>query len=149
MTENKGSFLARVGAAAGLGLGLVLAAGSAAGASVDIAAATPVITVAPATGLADGAVVTVAGTGLTAGGVYHVGQCAAVLANAYACNYATAIDITANRGGSARTSLTVSSSFVGNAADGSSWTVDCKVSTCVIGVYNDAFEGGAVPLSFS
>lgn len=153
---NKTKLLAKVGVVAALGWGLAIASQSAATAAPSVTgsqpaavAAAPVISVTPSEGLADGTVVTVSGTDLQADGVYHVGQCAAVRVDAYACNPDTNNDVTADSSGASTTPLIVRSSFQGVTADGTIAAVDCLTVSCVVAVYNDAFEGGSVPLSFS
>jgi Neocarzinostatin family len=137
---NRRKGLVKFGAAAALALGL--------GLGFQLPANAAAISVTPSSGLSDGATVTVSGSGLKAGGVYHVGQCAAIRPDAYACNSANGVDVVANGSGAATTPLVVRRSFQGTAADGSTSPVDCSVVPCVVGVFDDTFDGGAVPIAF-
>jgi hypothetical protein len=140
MTNTK-RLLAKASVIAGMGVGLTLAAGAAANASTAIS-------VSPSSGLANNQVVTVSGSGLTAGNVYHIGECAAVSSTSYACGSNNA-DVTANSSGSLSTSLKVLKTFTGTAADGSTAAIDCSKVQCVIGVYDSSFGGGSANISFS
>lgn len=133
--------LSKLIAAGVLAIGLGAAFQSPANAATEIK-------VSPSTGLTDGTVVNVSGVGLKAGDVYHVGQCAAVSAISYACNSPESVDVTANASGEVSTRLTVRRTFQGFTADGSTHAIDCSAVPCVIGVYSDTFDGGAVPISF-
>ncbi|WP_331739259.1 enediyne antibiotic chromoprotein (plasmid) [Streptomyces sp. NBC_00637] len=143
--KNKLGLVTRVGATAALAVGLGIAIVPSA------SAATPVVTVTPATGLSNGAAVTITATGLTPGTVYHVGQCAFVDGGQYGCNKSTALDVTANSAGSVSTKITVNQSFqavVGSAT--TPWgTVDCKVTACQVGLGSDTGEGGGQAITFS
>jgi len=127
--------------------GLILAGGTAALASTTTAG-TPVITVTPSTGIQSGSAVQVAGSGLVANDVYHVGECAQV-GSQYACDPAVAVNVTSDGSGNLATPLTVVSTFTGTDANGNNYAVDCATSTCVVGVFDSSFNGGAVPISFS
>jgi len=141
---------AKIGAVAALGLGLAFT--SQAIASADSAPATvnaATISVTPSTGLSDGAAVAVTGTGLQPGVVYHVGECAPAGPQDFACNPNTNQDIVADANGNASTQLVVNRAFTGVAHDGSSHAFDCTTDSCVVAVFSDAFDGGAVPISFN
>lgn len=142
--------LTRAGLIAGAALGLTLSAGAAASGAQAPApgVAAPAISVTPSSGLQDGQTVTVSGTGLTAGTVYHVGECAAVATNVYACA-PTNVDVTAGSDGALQTPLTVMKTFTGHDVNNNEYPVDCTQDDCVVGVYDDAFNGGAVPVTFS
>ncbi|MER6910150.1 enediyne antibiotic chromoprotein [Streptomyces sp. NPDC000594] len=112
-------------------------------------AAAPSVSVTPATGLADGAVVQVSGTGLQAGVTYSVGQCAEVQAGVLACNPANAT-VTAGADGTVNTPLKVDKRYQGVLFDDSVWgTVDCASVKCVVGLSDSTGQGPAgVPVSF-
>lgn len=156
MIKSRTRTLTKFGAMAALALGLGIASQSAATASPTSVGSTgpgaivaaAAITVTPSTNLADGARVNVSGTGLKAGSVYHVGECAVVAANTYACNDATDVNVTASASGTAATPLTVRSSFTGTTSTGSVHAINCKTVSCVVAVFNDTFDGGAKALSF-
>ena len=150
---NKNKLIAKLGATAALALGLGLAFQPAAGAATTPAASGASITaaaisVAPATGLSDNTTVTITATGLQPGSVYHLGQCAAVRPDAFACNAATNVDVTASATGTLSKTLTVRSAFTGSAADGTTWPINTATTPTVIAVFNNAFDGGTTPLSF-
>lgn len=134
--------ISKIGVVAGLGFGLALAAGTT-GAE---AATSPVISVMPSTGLVDGQSMTVSGTGLAVGGVYHIGECVAVSPTSYACG--PNVNVTADANGSASTPYTALKTFTATAKDGTTTAADCTKVQCVIAFYNDAFSGGSVNLSF-
>ncbi|HEX6472295.1 MAG TPA: enediyne antibiotic chromoprotein [Streptosporangiaceae bacterium] len=130
--------LSKVGTIAGLGFAAAVIAGTAASAAT--------ITVTPSSGLADGQSVSVSGSGMLASDTYHIGECAAVSATSYACG--PNVDVKSDASGKLSTKLAVKRTFVGAAADGSTSQIDCKSVQCVIGVFDDSFNGGAVPISF-
>ncbi|MTE22530.1 macromomycin [Streptomyces sp. TRM43335] len=137
-TKSKFGSLARAGAAVALAAGLTAAFQPAA------VAATPAVTVTPATGLADGDTVTVKGTGLTPGVVYHVAQCELVTSGSYGCDPTTVVDVTADAQGEVTAQITVHRTFEAvKGADGTpSGTVDCSVSACQVGLGDDFGQGG-------
>ncbi|ACZ89659.1 enediyne antibiotic chromoprotein [Streptosporangium roseum] len=150
---NKGKLLTKLGATAALALGLGLAFQPAAGATTTPASSgasisAAAISAAPSTGLSDNTTITISATGLQPGSVYHLGQCAAVRPDAFACNAATNVDVTASATGTITKTLTVRSSFTGSAADGSTWPINTATTPTVIAVFNNAFDGGTTPLSF-
>ncbi|MFI6887663.1 enediyne antibiotic chromoprotein [Streptosporangium canum] len=149
---NKTKLIAKLGATAALALGLGLAFQPAAGAATTPASGASItaaaISVAPATGLTDNTTVTITATGLQPGSVYHLGQCAAVRPDAFACNAATNVDVTASATGTLSKTLTVRSAFTGSAADGTTWPINTATTPTVIAVFNNAFDGGTTPLSF-
>ncbi|MFD8558965.1 enediyne antibiotic chromoprotein [Streptosporangium canum] len=152
---NKNKLIAKLGATAALALGLGLAFQPAAGATTTPTTATSgasimaaAISVAPATGLTDNTTVTITATGLQPGSVYHLGQCAAVRPDAFACNAATNVDVTASATGTLTKTLTVRSAFTGSAADNTTWPINTATTPTVIAVFNNAFDGGTTPLSF-
>jgi hypothetical protein len=140
--------LARAGLLAGAALGLTLSAGATASAAPAAPMAAPAISVTPQTNLSDGQTVTVAGQGLTPGTTYHVGECAPIDDQAYACA-PTNVSVVASADGTLQTPLTVLKSFGGHDASGALHPVDCAETECVIGVYDINFSGGSVPISFS
>ncbi|MFI6802373.1 enediyne antibiotic chromoprotein, partial [Streptosporangium canum] len=127
---NKSKLIAKLGATAALALGLGLAFQPAAGAATTPTASSGAsimaasISVAPATGLTDNTTVTITATGLQPGSVYHLGQCAAVRPDAFACNAATNVDITASATGTLTKTLTVRAAFTGSAADNTTWPIN-------------------------
>src|SRR5690349_18726362 len=139
--------LARAGVTAALAVGLATAIGTAANAAPAPAVA-PAVAVTPASGLADGADVAVTGSGLAAADVYHVGECAQVAPDTLACDRDTAVDVTSTADGTLDTTLVVHQVFQGSTgADGTPWgTVDCAAVSCFVGVFDAAFNGGAVPI---
>ncbi|MET9156065.1 enediyne antibiotic chromoprotein [Streptomyces griseoflavus] len=145
--KNKLGLITRVGATAALAIGL----GVAVVPSASATATAPVVSVTPATGLADGTTVALKATGLTPGTVYHVGQCAFVDGGQYGCNKATALDVVADSAGSVNTRIVVNRTFqavVGSATN--PWgTVDCKVTACQVGLGSDKGEGGGQAITFS
>ncbi|WP_031166585.1 enediyne antibiotic chromoprotein [Streptosporangium roseum] len=154
---NKAKLLTKLGATAALALGLGLALQPPAGATTTPASApassgasisAASISVAPATGLTDNTTVTITATGLQPGSVYHLGQCAAVRPDAFACNAATNVDVTASATGTLTKTLTVHTAFTGSAADGTTWPINTATTPTVIAVFNNAFDGGTTPLSF-
>ncbi|MFI6801529.1 enediyne antibiotic chromoprotein, partial [Streptosporangium canum] len=149
--------IAKLGATAALALGLGLAFQPAAGAATTPTAGASTsgasimaasISVAPATGLTDNTTVTITATGLQPGSVYHLGQCAAVRPDAFACNAATNVDVTASATGTLTKTLTVRAAFTGSAADNTTWPINTATTPTVIAVFNNAFDGGTTPLSF-
>ncbi|SFL16976.1 Neocarzinostatin family protein, partial [Streptosporangium canum] len=98
--------------------------------------------------LTDNTTVTITATGLQPGSVYHLGQCAAVRPDAFACNAATNVDVTASATGTLSKTLTVRTAFTGSAADGTTWPINTATTPTVIAVFNNAFDGGTTPLSF-
>jgi hypothetical protein len=135
----------RLGAVAALATGLAVAV------QPGAMAATATVTVTPATGLSDGQQVTVTGTGLTPGAVYHVGQCAVVAApSTFGCDKADSVDATADAQGNVSAQLTVRASF--NAVVGASatpWgTVNAKTTPTQVGLGSDAGDGGGQLISF-
>lgn len=143
--KNKLGLIARVGATAALAIGLGVAA------TPSALAAAPVVTVTPASGLADGAKVTLSATGLTPGTVYHAGQCAFVEPGVYGCNAGTGVDLTADAQGKVSAQIVVKSTFqavVGSATD--PWgSVDCKTISCQVGLGSDSGEGGGQVITFA
>lgn len=146
--QKKLGLITRVGAAAALTIGLGAAVSSSASAAPTSA---PVVSVTPATGLTDGTTVTLNAAGLTPGTVYHVGQCAFVDGGQYGCNAATSADVVANSAGEVNTEIIVKETFeavVG--ANTTPWgTVDCKATTCQVGLGSDTGEGGGQAITFS
>ncbi|WP_410664706.1 enediyne antibiotic chromoprotein [Amycolatopsis sp. lyj-84] len=127
-------------AIAALGLLAVVAPGASAAAAV---------TVTPASGLSDGAVVQVTGTGLTPGGTYRVGECAQDATGQFPCS-PSQLSLVADASGKISSPVTVQKNFTGVLPDGSSYgAVDCKVITCVVGLGDAAGNGGGVIISFS
>ncbi|GLF98778.1 enediyne antibiotic chromoprotein [Streptomyces yaizuensis] len=113
------------------------------------AMAAPTVSVTPSSGLADGAVVQVAGGGLQPGVTYSVGQCAEVEPGVLACNPANA-RVTAGADGRVSTPLKVAKKYQGVRFDDTVWgTVDCAVVQCVVGLSDSTGQGPAgVPVSF-
>ena len=141
---------AKLGAIAALGLGLAFTSQAIAGAdtapqTVNAAA----ISVTPSTGLSDGAAVAVAGTGLQAGVVYHLGECVQVSATSLACDPTTNTDVTADASGNAGSPITVHRTFTGVTHEGATHATDCTVDNCVVAFFSDTFDGGLVPISFN
>jgi hypothetical protein len=150
--KNGSKLLAKVVGVAGIAVGIAIAFQSGASASpaphAQSVATTAAITVTPATGLADGATVAVSGDGLTAGSVYHVGECAAVSATEFACDHASNKDVTATANGTLSTNIVVDRTFTGVTEAGASHAIDCKADSCVLAAFSTT-DGGAVPLSFA
>jgi hypothetical protein len=143
MTAKNGvKFIAKVGAALGAAAALGFV-------SPAFAAAAPAVSATPSSGLAATQSITVSASGLPANDVFHIGQCVAVSATDFACNYATSVDATSTASGTLSKGITVNRTFTGTTASGATVAVDCKVSQCQIGVFNDEFVGGAVNISFS
>jgi hypothetical protein len=128
--KNGNKIAARVGAIASLALGLALIVQPVAGASVTA----PSVTVTPSTGLGDTAVVSVKGSGLTAGVVYFVGQCAPVTGGALACNSTRSLQLTATSAGTVSSNITVERTYVGVLADGSAGGTVLCTTNCGIGL---------------
>ncbi|MFD7703701.1 enediyne antibiotic chromoprotein [Streptomyces caelestis] len=142
--KNKLGLVARVSATAAIATGMAVAFQPAA------QAAAPVVTVSPATGLKDGSTVTVTGTGLTPGTVYHVSQCEFVTSGTYGCDPTTVIDIAADAQGKVSTQFVVRKVFQAvKGADGvPSGTVDCTVTACAVGLGDDKGVGGGQRITF-
>jgi hypothetical protein len=147
MSPARKRLVTKIGVVSGLALSLGAVTASTAGAAAHTAPRAAAISVTPSTGLTDGQNVTVSGSGLTAGTVYHVGECAAVAANSYACA-PTNVDVTASSSGAVSTPLTVLRTYQGHDVNGKIWPVDCTTTTCVVGVFDSAFAGGSAPISF-
>ncbi|MFF9221513.1 enediyne antibiotic chromoprotein [Streptomyces viridosporus] len=142
--KNKLGLIARVSATAVIATGVAVAFQPAA------MAASPVVTVSPATGLKDGDTVTVTGTGLTPGVVYHVSQCESVTSGTYGCDPTTVIDIAADAQGKVSTQFVVHKTFqaVKGVEGIPSGTVDCTVSACAVGMGDDQGVGGGQRITF-
>jgi hypothetical protein len=143
----------RTAATTGLVLGAVIALGPSAGATTPGAvapAATPAISVTPSTALPATAAVTVSATGLTAGTTYFIGECAAVSATEFACDPTGNTSAVASASGTLSIPLTVHKVFQGTTGpEGTPWgTVNCAVQACSVTVYDAAFSGGSVPITF-
>jgi hypothetical protein len=143
MTVKKAKLLTRVGVSSAFALGLALTfqPGPASALAVSVT---------PSTNLVDGQSVTVSGTGLTPGTVYHIGECAPV-DSTIACNQPEGVDVTADSAGTATATLTVRKTFVGlvGAPPGTPvGTIDCGTQACLVGFGDDAGNGGGVPISF-
>jgi len=105
----------------------------------------PSVTVTPATDLVDGQQVTVTGAGFRPTEPLSVSQCGAV-SGEIACGQSPARVVT-DATGSVTTTLTVRSSFEGFSSAGKSLgTVDCRASTCSVGLAADVtrFAGAAI-----
>ncbi|MEU5090330.1 enediyne antibiotic chromoprotein [Streptomyces sp. NPDC021356] len=142
--KNKLGLVTRLGAVAAVAAGLAVAV------QPSAMAASPVVSVSPASGLADGQQVAVTASGLTPNTVFHVGQCAFVEPTKYGCDASTSKDVTSDAQGKVNTTLVVHSSFqavVG--ADRQVWgTVDAKTTQTQVGLGSDAGEGGGQIVSF-
>ncbi|MGW3359705.1 enediyne antibiotic chromoprotein [Streptomyces bungoensis] len=142
--KNKLGLVTRLGAAAAIAAGLAVAV------QPSAMAASPVVSVSPVNGLADGQQVTVAASGLTPNTVFHVGQCAFVEPSVYGCDATTSKDVTSDALGQLNTTLVVHSSFqavVG--ADRHVWgTVDAKTTQTQVGLGSDTGEGGGQLITF-
>ncbi|MFF4457547.1 enediyne antibiotic chromoprotein [Streptomyces goshikiensis] len=144
--KNTLAAITRLGAVAALATGLAVAVQPAAMAAPAAAA----VTVTPATGLSDNQQVTVTGTGLTPGTVYHVGQCAVVAPNTFGCDKATSLDVVADAQGKVTAQLRVHVSFAAVVgASATPWgTVDAKATPTQVGLGSDSGEGGGQLISF-
>ncbi|MFI7025693.1 enediyne antibiotic chromoprotein [Micromonospora sp. NPDC049900] len=113
------------------------------------APAVPTVTVTPATGLADGQVVTVNATGLRPSSVFHIGQCA-IVDDAMPCNGGETIDVSTTTSGTLSARLAVRHIYQGTLGpDGTPWgVVDCNKAPCGIGMFNDFGEGAGAEISF-
>ncbi|MFJ9829527.1 enediyne antibiotic chromoprotein [Streptomyces sp. NPDC101160] len=143
--KNKLGLVARLGATAAIATGLAVAFQPAA------MAATPVVSVSPATGLTNGATVTVTGTGLTPGAIYHVAQCEIVSSGSYGCDPSTVVNIAADAQGKVSTQFVVHKTFqaVKGAEGTPSGTVDCTVTACQVGMGDDKGVGGGQRITFN
>ncbi|MFF9347203.1 enediyne antibiotic chromoprotein [Streptomyces sp. NPDC014734] len=142
--KTKAGLLVRAGATAAVAIGLAVGLQSS-------AMAAPAVSVTPASGLTDGATVTLTATGLTPGTVYHVGQCSYVETDVAACNPATSVDVAADASGKVTAQVKVFAKFDAvTGAEAKPWgTVDCNSRTCAVGLGSDKGEGGAQNISFS
>lgn len=142
--KNKLGLVARLGAVTAIAAGLAVAV------QPSAMAASPVVSVSPATGLADGQQVTVTASGLTPNTVFHVGQCAFVEPTKYGCDATTAKNVVSDAQGNVNTTLVVHTSFQAVVtADGQVWgTVDAKTVQTQAGLGSDAGEGGGQVISF-
>ncbi|MFB7454987.1 enediyne antibiotic chromoprotein [Streptomyces sp. NPDC056194] len=141
IVKNK---LARVVAVSAAAAGLALTL------QTSASAATPVVSVSPASSLSDGQQVAVTASGLTPNTVFHLGQCAFVEPGKYGCDATTAKDVVSDATGKINTTFVVHSSFqavVG--ADRTVWgTVDAKTTQTQVGLGSDAGEGGGQLVTF-
>ena len=124
------------------------AGGDAAHASITFAVAVPTITVSPATGLKNGAKVTITGSGFTAGDSLFAVQCLASATSAAGCNTAGATPITANSDGTLpSTTFTVATGTIGSGVCG---TKAANAKNCVITVATiTGTDAGAAPIQFA
>ncbi len=113
------------------------------------ASAASAVTVTPSSGLSDGAVVQVTGTGLTPGVTYRVGECAQDATGQFPCS-TSQLSLVADASGTISTPITVQKNFAGVLPDGSSYgPVDCNALTCVVGLGDASGNGGGVIITFS
>ncbi|MGW4276541.1 enediyne antibiotic chromoprotein [Streptomyces seoulensis] len=142
--KNKLGLVTRLGAAAAVAAGLAVAV------QPSAMAASPVVSVSPATGLADGQQVTLTASGLTPNTVFHVGQCAFVEPTKYGCDATTSKDVVSDAKGNVNTTLAVHSSFQAVVtADRVVWgTVNAKTTATQVGLGSDTGEGGGQVISF-
>ncbi|WP_204000812.1 enediyne antibiotic chromoprotein [Micromonospora lutea] len=144
--------LSALGVGAVLALGLTLT-GSAPAASAPTkpgeAPAAATVTVTPATGLADGQVVTVDAAGLRPSTIFHIGQCAIVGAE-MPCNGAETISVSTTASGTLSVKLAVRLVYRGTLGpDGTPWgVVHCGRTPCGIGMFNNLGEGAGAAISF-
>ncbi|GIJ76571.1 Neocarzinostatin family protein [Micromonospora phaseoli] len=146
--------LSALGIGAVMALGLTVT-GSAPAASAPTkpgeapAPAAPTVTVTPATGLADGQVVTVDAAGLRPSTVFHIGQCA-IVGNEMPCNGAETISVSTTASGTLSAKLTVRLTYRGTLGpDGTPWgVVHCSRTPCGIGMFNNLGEGAGAAISF-
>jgi hypothetical protein len=116
-------------------------------------AATPGLTVTPATGLTTGDTVSVAVTGFAAGEPVAISECAEVTSDdAVACNGPEGVAATADANGTVTVSLVVRNAFQGYTQDGQLYgPVDCATAFkgCVVGAVNgDGTTTAGAPITF-
>ncbi|SFP68542.1 enediyne antibiotic chromoprotein [Amycolatopsis rubida] len=133
--------------AAGL---LAAAAAAAVLGSVPASAAGPAVSVAPATGLADGQQVAATGTGFHPDTNAFVGQCATVDSKIL-CNNDTLTQVKSDSSGTVKQSLAVHTQFTGTDPETGSpvSTVDCTKVSCRIGITQDHQTGASAVISFT
>ncbi|MFV2104016.1 enediyne antibiotic chromoprotein [Micromonospora sp. LOL_024] len=141
-----------IGAVMALGLtvtGSAPAAGAPTKPGEAPAPAAPMVTATPATGLADGQVVTVDAAGLRPNTVFHIGQCA-IVGNEMPCNDAETVSVSTTASGTLSTKLPVRLTYRRTLGpDGTPWgVVDCSGVPCGIGMFNNLGEGTGVAISF-
>jgi len=135
-----GRFTARFVAVTALAAGLALTGGSAAFADSGL-------TVGPSTGLDDGQTVTVSGSGYAGGSTVYVVECQH---DAWQCDTANLVRITANADGTFTTPEVVHKSFTGvDPRTGEAGaTVDCAAAACDVLAWAGATESSAASISF-
>lgn len=140
---QKNNMLAKFGVAAAVVVGgLTLAA------QPSMAAAAS-FSVTPASGLADGASVTVAISGAGASEEFNILQCANV-GSVLACNVDTVKTVTTNASGAGSTSFTVKKTFAGVSPEGASvGTVNCATTACYVSTGNASSFLGSKQITFS
>lgn len=140
---QKNSMIIKFGVAAAVVVGgLTLAA------QPSMAAAAG-FSVTPATGLSDGAAVTVAISGAGANEGFNILQCANV-GDALACNVDTVKAVTTNASGASSTAFTVKKTFQGVTPDGASvGAVNCATTACYISTGNATSFLGSKQITFS
>jgi hypothetical protein len=109
------------------------------------AGTTPMVQAQPSTGVADGQVITVTGSGFTANATIAVIECQTGATSAASCDLSTFITITASSAGG------FSSPFIASRYLQLSSTIDCAVSgACVLAAanYNNYTEAASTPLTF-
>ena len=120
-------------------------------APISFAAAAPAgpsVTVTPSTGLANGAKVTITGSGFKAGDSLFAVECLATATTSAGCDTAGATPITANPDGTLpSTTFTVATGTIGSGACG---TTAANAAGCVISVSTAAGgDAGFAPISFA
>ncbi|CAL9624472.1 Macromomycin (plasmid) [Streptomyces sp. enrichment culture] len=142
--KSKLGLAARVSTVAAVAAGLAVAVQPAA------LAASPVVSVSPATGLTDGQKVAVSASGLTPNTVFHLGQCAQVEPGKFGCDKTTSVDVVSDASGKVASGLVVRTSFQAvTSADGPVWgTIDAKSTQTHVVLLSDTGEGGFQPITF-
>ncbi|SDJ98160.1 Neocarzinostatin family protein [Actinopolyspora mzabensis] len=128
--KRRTSRLAKAGVVAAATAGLIAGVHSA---SADTTA--PELSVAPSSGLTDGATITATVTGLAANETYWIGPCG-MTDNGCAGDPDSVVEATSDGSGDLTTELTVNKEFVGNVGTGNDVSIDCAETQCKVGVYN-------------
>ncbi|WIX92230.1 enediyne antibiotic chromoprotein [Amycolatopsis sp. DG1A-15b] len=142
-----------IGAKAVVAAGFALALACTGATTASAAPAAPALTASPSSGLADGQVVDVSGTGYAAGSTIVLLECDAAQPAGRACDKAALVATVAGADGALAAKLTVHKAFqaVDLSTGAAGATVDCATAHCVIAsadTSNTGSEGAGVSITF-